>query len=297
MGNASTKNEIDTTINETISVMTKVVQNCSSKLTQEQLIDIAGDGNVVEHVSFNSFMTVDSKCLQTTKVNNDIIAKIGSQMDQSAKSTLGALSLNPGNADAENITKAYVNLGVAIANTFNQDCTSHLASSQKVVVNGHGNRIRYISFNDVATVIKKCTQSSVAVNKASADLEQAIKQKATAEKKGVDLMFLFIVIIGIIGTIFVGGGKVVTNPAFLTAVIVLILIYIGLAYSQGWWPFSKNNTDEADKRVTDKTSSADATAVPANVSTYYPDGVAGIHSGRIPSSTLMMDNTLGSHHM
>ena len=247
MGNAVTKNIINQHMSASVKVLNDTVQNCGTQMTQEQLLDVAGSGNTVRHVDFSSMMSADISCSQTASVQNDISQKLSSKMEQMAKSIMGAISLNPGNAEATNISKASLALGTTIRNSFNQNCGSSLNSNQTLKVGGNNNTIEFISYKQAASIVKNCVQNSSAVTSAKQDLEAAIKQVATAEKKGLSLMMLVVIILGIIGALYFGGVKLATNPFFWIGCITLIAGYVGLAWFLKWWPFlSAKNAGKGD---------------------------------------------------
>lgn len=249
MGNASTKNIIETSIDLSINVITTAMQDCATTLTQDQLLQVIGDGNSVSHVNFRSMMNTDISCMQETKVQNDISSKISNKMEQMAKSILGALSLNPGNADAENIIKNSIKLGTKIQSAFNQKCGTEIKSSQTLKVQGDNNIISFISFDQAISLIKNCVSHSSAVNDIKNDIENTAKQIASAEKKGISLMFLAIIVIGIVMFVGVGGTKIATSPAFIGGVVVLVFMFLAVMFITKKGPFKEDTPAPPDKET------------------------------------------------
>jgi hypothetical protein len=248
MGNATTKNVIENHIQSSIDIINSAVQDCSTTMKQEQLLDIIGDGNNISHIDFSSMMNADISCIQAASVQNDIQSKISNNMQQMAKSILGALSLNPGSAKAENIMKSSIKMGAHIQNTFNQKCGTKLNSSQVLRVRGNNNTASYMSYKTAASIIKNCVTTSSAVNKATQDILNQLKQTATAEKKGLSLGFMIFIIILVLGSFGLGGTVVLTSPPFIIGVLTLIGGYTFVSWSQGWWPFppSKKKVEKDD---------------------------------------------------
>jgi multidrug efflux pump subunit AcrB len=248
MGNATSKNEIHNSIEQSIKIINDAVQDCSSVMTQSQLLSVSGSGNNISHVDFSQMMDANISCTQDASVQNDITAKISAKMEQSAKSVLGALSLNPGNAKADNIMSSFVKLGVAVQNTFNQKCQTQLNSTQTLDVTGSGNTISFIHFDQAAKIIRDCVTKSKAVNKIKTDIAVKAKQKASAEKKGLSLMMLFLLIVGVVLAFTFGGTGLLTSPAFIIGIIALIGGYLGLAFWQHWYPFPAKKEDKKEEK-------------------------------------------------
>jgi hypothetical protein len=167
-------------------------------------------------------------------------------MSQMAESIMGAISLNPGSAEAKNITRTAIKLGTEIVNSFNQRCGSRLDTKQTVRVEGNNNVIEFISFKQAAALIRNCVQTSSAVTTVANDIQAQIDQTAKAEKKGIDLNFLVIIIVGIVLVFGAGGTKVVTSPAFIGGVVVLVGIWLGVAWATSRFPFQKKKPPPDD---------------------------------------------------
>lgn len=240
MGNASTRNIIENSIDLSVKAVTDAVQDCATVMTQEQALRIRGDGNVVSNVRFEQMMNVNISCVQDTSVQNDISSKISNEMTQMAESVLGAISLNPGSARADNITRTAIKLGTEILNAFNQKCGSKLDSKQTIKVDGNNNVLEFISFSQSNSLIRDCIQTSSAVNKAKSEIQNTVDQTAKATKKGVDLM-LVAAIIAAVALLFAAGGQqvttVVTSPAFISGVVVLVILFVGTMYVAKRGPF------------------------------------------------------------
>jgi hypothetical protein len=253
MGDTISTNVIKQAVELSVGVINTAVQNCSTVMTQDQMLSVIGNNNHFSNDSFKSMMNVNISCVQSTEVKNDIKSKIDAKMDQMATSVMGALSLNPGSAEATNIADSALRLGTTITNSFYQLCGTNLKSSQTLEVKGNDNTFNFISYTESAEIVKNCITTATAVNEAVAEVKALTTQKAKAEKKGISLLFMVVIILGILGFMIVGGTAVVTSPAFIAGIIILIGGYIALAYSQKWAPFSKDNDkkDDDDKKEDD----------------------------------------------
>ena len=246
MGNATSTNIIDQHINSSIEVLNTTIQDCSSAISSQQGLDIGGDNNVISGNVSDSFISADITCTQSAKVQNDITNKVNAKMKQMAKAILGALSLNPGSAKAKNVTKLSIALGTSIKNTFNQKCQSALTSNQVLRVTGSGNTIRGNTFKSVQKIVKNCVQTSQAVTAAKNDLETVTDQTAASEKKGIDLSFIIMIVLVVLGfaaAFYFKGMDLLKSPYFWIGVVVLIAAYIGLAFWKKWFPFTKKDGD------------------------------------------------------
>jgi hypothetical protein len=261
MGNSHTSNQIEQSISESMKVLNTAIQQCSTKVDLQQAIKAMGNGNHFENIDFNSEVSVDVSCVQDTLVKNDITQSISNSMQQAAKSSIGALSVTPGNADADNITRNFITLGTQLENTFKQNCMTKLDVKQTIDVHGNDNVWKGISFNSTADIIKSCVQTSSAVNKAKAEILNSVKQFATAEKKGLGLGMM-VLVIGIIVVVVMGGGtKMLTSPTLWIAVFGIVFSYGGLAFMQGWWPFHGKKPKKGDEKKEDGVDAADPETV------------------------------------
>ena len=237
MGGAITKNIIDNHMSATAEVLNESIQDCGGDIDQEQSLVIGGKHSTLRNVDMSSNVAVDFSCSQTASAQTDVDQKLSAKMEQMAKSVMGAISLNPGTAEASNITKLCLNLGTAVHSTFNQKCGSKLHSRQSLVAGGEDNYTDGVTMTTATSIIKSCGLTSDAITKARAQLDAAIKQVASAEKKGLSLAFLVVIVLGILGGLYFGGVTLATSPVFWIGCLTAIAGYFALAYFAKWWPF------------------------------------------------------------
>lgn len=255
-GGSKTKNEIVSSINLSMDILTKTIQNCGTFMTSNQVLRVSGDYNRIYHTSFKDVMSLNVSCLQTAKVTNEVASQISNEMSQSAKSIIGSLNVGGGTAEADNITKNFIKLGTAIQNTFNQDCIQNIQHLQELDVSGNHNNLKYQSFSAMAEVVKNCVQNSDAVNKATAAIENSVDQKAHAEKKGLldGLGMIILIIIVVVGGVVLTGGKAATNPKFIMAALAAVAAYMGFAYWKKKWPFTEDEDKKDGKHTEEKSN-------------------------------------------
>lgn len=245
MGNTSSTNIVDNAVQATVEIINQAMQDCSTQMRQDQLVHVKGNNNVTEGIDFSQMMSADISCTQETQISNEIQQTIDQEMQQRASAIMGAISLNPGSADASNIMKGFVDLGTAVHSNFTQRCASALTSTQALVVEGDGNVTRFLSYKQAADILKRCSTDSHAVTKAKQDLKQKISQIAKAEKKGIDLMFLAVIFLGLIGLVGVGGTTVLTNKYVIMGVLAAGAAYLGVAFYTKSGPFQKKDPPPA----------------------------------------------------
>ena len=246
-GTASSTNIIENAIDSSISAITDVVQDCSTQMASNQRIIIGGNNAVIDgRIDFKNMMSVDISCTQTTQVQNDLTASIANPMSQAAKSVVKGLAV--GSASSTNITRNFLKLGVAVQSTFNQKCGTTLTSDQVLEVVGDDAQVSgWITFDSAQAAVGKCVQTSSVVNKIKTDIKNELKQVASAKNEGITLpsMLMLLLLLAAVAAVFVfGGTKTLTNKYVLMAIGAAVLLFVTIAFSQKWWPFSADDDDD-----------------------------------------------------
>lgn len=261
MGNQQAKNEINNAISDSISVITKNKQNCTTK--SKQVIDWVFCGNVeFTGTQIKQKGIFKNGCKQDTSISNDVKSQINNTFTELAENVSQAISANPGDQDSSNIARNCVNLSVTIMNVSTQTCTVDNDQVFKIGVgvqgtpgggydcgkDGKGSSTKFtgVLVEQYLDATNKCIQTNKEVNSVKNKITTTIDQSAINKQQGL-WIFLAMIILAIVllfGTTATAGVKALKY--IVPLIIVVLGGYFGLAYWQKWWPFQ---TKEEKKKV------------------------------------------------
>jgi hypothetical protein len=210
---AKKKNKSTTTIKQLNEVateaITKNIQSCVVSATQDQLVKIQNTGGDVKIRSLNQKQgsTVDSKCLFSTKTQNDIQDQVAEKIDSVVKAKGGLFASNSKqNIDIKNLFKTSINnetVASQVSGTMQKQTVQIVDTDGSVII---GNMNQEQTAQVIAEAIINSGQYSEVLN----GIATKIDAKAEAESSGIfgslfGGIFIAVILVGLGVAIYKGG--------------------------------------------------------------------------------------------
>ncbi|CAN5868272.1 hypothetical protein BH23THE1_BH23THE1_26380 [soil metagenome] len=246
MGNVEAKNEVDSAISASVSIMNSSTQKCRTSLDQDQSINVSGCTHVnIEHVDFGAGGTVDIKCAQDASSTTAIKQQISTRMQQMSKAVNQALDFNPGSSEASNIVRLSEDLSTAVVTSYSQSCLPSVSQNQSVNVKcpttgGSTANIEFIDFREFNNSLVTCTQTTSSVNQVAQSIKTIIEQRAIAKVAPIfslGVIIIILIILGLVAYYFSSGKISSVIIVLILGAIILTIMYMILAVIFKWWPF------------------------------------------------------------
>ncbi len=256
---ANVSQEIDAAASESVSIVNSQTQKCVTMGSQAQAISVCtgntqlcpnGTSNVdIENVNFNQSAIYTTQCTSDINITSDIQSEISQAFQQAATAIAQQFQLSAANVDQ--VAKISAKIATGITNKTVQDCIQNVSQNQGITVscspNGSGAcnvTIKQINFEQGFTPINNCILQEQNVQSVINQVTQAISQEGTAKVESIfgPLIAIIIVIIVIIGAVLFGGTKALGDWRLWVVVIVLLLIYLALAFWRHWFPFEHKSS-------------------------------------------------------
>lgn len=256
---ANVSQEVDAAANESVSVINSQTNNCVTMGSQSQAISVCtnntqlcphGTANVdIENVNFNQSAIYTTQCSSNINITSDIQQQISQAFQQAAAAIAQQFQLSAANVDQ--VAKIAANVATNIDNTTVQNCIQQVSQNQGITVacapTGSGAcnvTIKQINFEQGFTPINNCVLQEQNAQNVINQVTQQISQQGTAKVESIfgPLIAIIIVIIVIIGAVLFGGTKALGDWRLWIVIIVLILIYLALAFWRHWFPFENKSS-------------------------------------------------------
>jgi len=244
MGNVQAKNEVDSAIAASVSILNSSIQTCETSLSQNESIIVKDCPNIdIENVNFNESGTVNVSCAQTNSVTQNVKNQVDAQMTQMAEAIKQALSFNPGSAEANNIDRLSVQLSTSVVNTFSQSCIPSVSNNETISASCTGAdgtaTIKFVNFNEYDSATSTCVQNNNSVQTIANSIKAIIDQSATAKEAPLfSLGLVIIIIVAIFLFVFLVGADAKGIIIILVFVLVIVVVgYFVLAAILKWEPF------------------------------------------------------------
>lgn len=243
MSSSYSSNTIDDGVGISVNVLNESTQNCQTQVYESQDLVIEGNTGTtinIGDINWSEVITMDLNCTQTSTTQTSIDNSLQQTISQVAKSVAQAFGLPGNSAKAQNNTKLWTQMGIAIKNVYNQTCKSRLDTSQGISIKNNANStvtIASLNFSEQINSMVNCVQNDSSVSDVKNKIIQNLEQEATAVVQGFlgPLIIIVIIIIAVIAIVFF---QTLQSPYFLGFIIVLIILYLVLAFYLKWWPFS-----------------------------------------------------------
>lgn len=211
MGASVSTNVANQVVSNTVQILNKYNQNCSSASTSHQTIDLSGcQGSVISGISNMSNTVVNTHCLQDSNTQTQISADVSQQTNQAAMSVVQNFGL-PAASVASNITSTITNLAVGVNNTYSQDCSASANANQNITcTNSPGVVITNINNNATVQNISDCTATNSTTTTNASNVAQAVSQTAVAKEENAFNAFFaiaFVVLIIFLLIFFYNGNS------------------------------------------------------------------------------------------
>lgn len=250
---ANVSQEVSTQINSIFNVVNNTTETCVQRGTQTQNLSIqcpacpGGTNVTVSNITFNESAVYNTSCSAAVSNNTQIQQDIQNQVDQTAKAIAQQFQLSQ--ADASQVTKILTQISNNITNATVVNCVQSVAQNQGLEIfcpenpnagNGVCNiTVTGISYDERFTPINNCLLQQSNSTGLVQQITNIAQQSATAEVESLlgPLLAIIIVIALIVGVVVLGGPQILTDWRFWLVIIVLVFIYLGLAYWRHWFPF------------------------------------------------------------
>lgn len=254
---ANVSQEVDAAIEDMFSVVNNTTATCVQRGTQSQSLTIScpacpGGTNVtVEDITFNESAVYNTSCSEAVMNNTNINQDISMQISQVAMAIAQQFQLSVANVNE--ITKLLTQISDMVSNDTVLTCVQQVAQNQGLEIfcpsspgaDGVCNiTVKGITFDERFTPINDCilqTSNSTGLVQQITDI---VQQTGTAKVESIfgPLIAIIIVIIVIIGAVLFGGTKALGDWRLWVVIIVLILIYLALAFWRHWFPFEHKSS-------------------------------------------------------
>ena len=163
---------------------------------------------------------------------------------QEASAINQALSLT-GSTTAENITKLMKNLSNSILTQYSTNCLPNTVQKETIKsvctgTNGSPVIIERVNYEQVVKNTTNCISITTSVSSIKAKIEEIITQSATAKVEPLFALGSIILILVIVFILFIQTGVSTIKSIIIILIlgIILVSIYLGIAYVFGYYPFN-----------------------------------------------------------
>lgn len=210
-GNNISKNVVDNTVNSFLNVVNETANGCEQTASVNQNNNlVASEGSVIRAGTLTASQSVylDANCFISAVSSTKIDQEIMSVAEQQAKSITTDLGLLSGSAEATNIHKSTVNLGMAVLNAIRNTCKAQtIATQNNNVLSNKGSviDINTINWAQDSKVVSTCVIESQNVVNAKNQLSETIKQASTTETKStISTIYIVIAIVAVVLIVVIG---------------------------------------------------------------------------------------------
>lgn len=244
MGAAVSTNIAKQVTNDTVNIMNTAGQCCYTANEQISFIggyNWGGGPVTISHIDQSDISVVNASCQQNVTFSTSTSTSISQSANQVATAITQALGM--GVSASTELINSVESVMTSVVNSVQGTCLTTSLQDQTIIGENAGGTgpvlINYIDQGAQWDAMTSCVQNDTTVTHAQANLVNQISQHAEAQVEGIfgNLGFLLIIILVIVGGILLLGFRALTNPVFLVVLVVIIGLWLGLAYWRKWWPF------------------------------------------------------------
>jgi hypothetical protein len=241
-GLATAKNIVNTMVTSTVNEVNKTVESCVGSVDQVQSIwveDVKGNV-IISNVDFGQVAKVDTNCILKNNTTQYVKSTVDEQVKQFSKAVeLSGLGL--GVADSENVANMATAMLTNVMNTFFGNIASMAAQTQTIHVQ-HVDGSVEITDIYMRQDLQNCLTGAISndtTQKAEQSLVVALDQTAKATQAG--MLGLLVLAVVLVVVVLVGGAvkKLLTDPRFWFALLILGGGVLVGFYFPRWWPYVK----------------------------------------------------------
>ena len=183
MGQSSSKNIVKTMTNIGMSIMTEFAVDCSTTLSQENVINASDECSItLEDTDLTNTAYIDRSCILSASNVSQMEATSSEQITQMAEAVAQQFALS--SASAENLYESSFILSQDIVNTFTLDCSESLYQQNSVTCTGQGNiTLKGVTLENFVDIESDCALEVLNGSQAAADIERVLNQSAKAEQE------------------------------------------------------------------------------------------------------------------
>ena len=250
---ANVSQEINAAASSSLSVVNSQVQDCVQQGSQSEVISIcAGQGcgsNSTVNITGNVFQEAalyTTQCAADVNITQDIQNTIAQQFSQQAQAIAQQFQLSAANVNE--VANISANISTNITTMTVNNCITTVSQTEGININcgNTGGGICNInvtanSFNETLQPYTNCILQDTQVQNVVNQVTQIIQQQGTAKVESIfgPLIALLVIILLIVGVVFFSGTKALTDWRLWVVVIILVLIYLGIAFWRHWFPFER----------------------------------------------------------
>ena len=260
-GQTSSKNTVKTMTDINMSIMTEFALDCSTSLSQENVINATDDCSIsLEDTDLTNTAYVDKSCLLSASNISQMEVTSAEQMTQMAEAIAQQFALS--SAKAENLYDSTFILSQDIVNTFTLDCSETLYQQNSVTCSGQGNvTLKGVTLENFVDIEANCVLDVLNSSEAAADIVRNLDQgaKAKQESKFAGLLIPLLAVIALIVIVLIivksrnstssgpGSSKAIIGVAIgvFVLIVFIVLLYTKKSASKSKYPNPKTTADPA----------------------------------------------------
>ena len=240
MGAAVTKNVLSITTDVVASISTKVILKTELSTDTSQVISVKNiHGDV--HITGNKFYqtaNLNMKALMRALSSESAQQELMVEITQAAKSLASGINLGQ-YTDAQNLMNLLVKSTINLITDMETSCKTLINQDQEIIVERVKGNV-YIQnniFSQVSNIIEDCVQKATTESDSFQQLEEKLKQEASAKSEGISEWILVALLAVFIGVPVIGGvvgGKYLLKfifPLILIAGAILLVLYFTWTYN------------------------------------------------------------------
>lgn len=269
MGASTSKNTVENCIRSQLSVVNSSSSGIYTTLSNTSNLTVCannGSSVTIGSIDISQFGKFNGSATLTAISDANVIQSMQQEADQQAKAIQQQFAFGT-EADAENIAKLTSELSTEVRNSIKQVISTSISNIANISLCASGSSsvtvTGALTVNQGLDLFSQYVISSCMTTSASVQLQQTLKQSATAEIQSflgpLALILVAVVVIGGIAVITMrpkdGGGsggsappedprKTIAKKAALYGIpiIIFIIVYFSLAFKYKWFPFHKKTT-------------------------------------------------------
>ncbi len=241
---------VNSTITDTIQFMLSDAQSCNQSNNQvlsgtQWCVNCDVCIQDINNISFDAQSYLNQDCVADFKLSADADEQIKQNFQQAAEAITKGLNIGSSTTDAKTIVNLMNDLAISITLSAKQSVNN--VTNAILALGQHASlchlavqTLHDISFTTFTQQVQHSVMTSDMTAHIKQQLEEVIKQTATAKTIGLNFNLLAIIAAVIIAVIFAGKdtvkGLITTMPGM---VITLTVIYLIIASIEGFIPFKR----------------------------------------------------------
>lgn len=241
-------NSVNAGVNLTVDVVVSATQVCTDKTSQSQVVSIFatnGSSVTVGDIDFTQAYAINQQCFETSTTQESVNNAIDQAISQAASAMAQQFSFFTG-AEARQNASLWSNLGDNIKDSYSEKCKTQLSQTQYAWLDAADQstiNVGTLQFNQSVANYTNCILNDSSVITSKNAIVQHASQKASAKTENFfgPLIAAVMLIIIVFVVLVLGGVREIFSPQFIISIILLVLVYLGVAYALKITPFASSN--------------------------------------------------------